>query len=55
MELRELVGYAFLVLAVMIAAVGIWAVRYFSPMARYGRMRAKERRQARERQRNQAK
>ena len=50
MDFRHLVGYALAILALLMAAGGFWAARHFSPMRRYGRMRAEERKVARERE-----
>lgn len=44
MELREIIGYACLLLAVLIVAGGIWAARYFSHQRVYARRLAQERR-----------
>ena len=43
MDMRELVGYAMVVLAVAIVVGGLLAARYHSPGRRYARLRAKER------------
>ena len=44
MELREIIGYACLLLAVLIVAGGIWAAGYFSHRRVYARRLAQERR-----------
>lgn len=43
MELRELLGYFFLLLAIVGAAGGIWAAWYYSPARSYGRQLHRER------------
>ena len=49
MDLRQLTGYACAVLDLALAIGGIWAARYYSLGSRHARMRAKERKEARER------
>ena len=48
MELRELIGYLCLLLALGGAGAGIWAAGYYAPARVYGRLRARERRERRE-------
>jgi hypothetical protein len=51
MQLHEIAGYGFAILAIVLAAGGVWAARYYSPMRSYGRMRKRERKALRERER----
>jgi hypothetical protein len=44
MELRELIGYLCLLLAIAGTAGGIWAAWYYSPGRVYARQRMRERR-----------
>jgi len=48
MELRELVGYLCLLLAVAGAAAGIWAAWYYAPARVYARQLARERHERRD-------
>ena len=49
--MREILGYILAIVAVLIAIGGVWAAHYYSPRRKYARMRARERRAARERTR----
>lgn len=51
MQLHEIAGYAFAILAIVLAVGGVLAARYYSPMRSYGRMRKRERKALRERER----
>lgn len=49
MELRELIGLVFAVLAVALVAVGLWGAIHYSPNRVYARELRAERRKRRER------
>jgi hypothetical protein len=49
MEARELIGYLLIVMAIALAAAGVWAVRHFSPGRVYSRKLRQERRARRQR------
>ena len=44
MELREVIGYLLVLLALAGTATGVWAAWYYSPSRVYGRRLARERR-----------
>jgi hypothetical protein len=47
--MRDVLGYILAIFAVLIAIGGVWAAHYYSPRRKYSRMRARERRTARDR------
>ncbi len=48
MELREIVGYLFVLLALAGTAAGVWAAWYYAPSRVYARRLSRERRELRE-------